>query len=357
MWKWPITRPTRKPMASSPRSGLRARRVAATILARSASVAASNSSRLRARSSASSGLRHTTSRSPGKCALVSSSRLRSSNSDGWKGPCSCGELRDLRRAQRAHPVHARGLEHLLDARRGQHAAIAHPGQVLDAEAILELGHLRGHGGRVGGVALEHLHRDRTALGRAQQPEDDLRVIALAVARMAARGQLAAVPGQPGRGQVVQHQGRARQVLTRQAPLDGRLRVVQPVQRPVQIIGSCIGPPPARGPARSWRCRRAACGGWPAWRPARSRGPPAWPATRAAAPGAPSRTKSERPTHAQHPSTAATWPCGRVRSTVKTSSALGTATPPRSSTFRPSMTSPGRHDRLARVRLRTLPSSR
>jgi hypothetical protein len=35
-------------------------------------VAASSSSRLRARSWASSGLRHTTSRSPGKCALVSS---------------------------------------------------------------------------------------------------------------------------------------------------------------------------------------------------------------------------------------------------------------------------------------------
>ena len=58
-----------------------------------------------------------------------------------------------------------------------------------------------------------------------------------------------------------------------------------------------------------------------------------------------------------PSTAATWPWGRVRSTVKTSSTLGTATPPRSSTFKPSITSSDRHDRLARVRLRTLPSSR
>ena len=58
-----------------------------------------------------------------------------------------------------------------------------------------------------------------------------------------------------------------------------------------------------------------------------------------------------------PSTAATWPWGKVRSTVKTSAALGTATPPRSSTFKPSITSSDRHDRLARVRLQTLPASR
>ena len=44
-------------------------------------------------------------------------------------------------------------------------------------------------------------------------------------------------------------------------------------------------------------------------------------------------------------------------TLKTDSALGTATPPRSKTFRPSITSADRQDRLARVRLRTLPSSR
>lgn len=58
-----------------------------------------------------------------------------------------------------------------------------------------------------------------------------------------------------------------------------------------------------------------------------------------------------------PRTAATWPCGKLRSTLNTSAALATATPPRSSTFRPSTTSSGRQDRLARVRLRTLPSSR
>ena len=146
-----------------------------------------------------------------------------------------------------------------------------------------------HRGRVGGVALEHLHRDRATLGRAHQAEDDLRIVALAVARMAPRGQLAATPGQPGRGQVVQHQRAAQQMLARQAPLDVRLRVVQPVQRPVQIVGAALAQRPARAPARRWPCRHAACGAWPAWRPAPARAPPAWPAAAAAAPAGPSRT--------------------------------------------------------------------
>jgi len=83
------------------------------------------------------------------------------------------ELRDLRRPQGADPIHALRLEHLLDARGGQHAAVAGPHDVLDAEALAQLGHLRGHGGRIAGVAGEHLHRDRTALRRANQTEDDL----------------------------------------------------------------------------------------------------------------------------------------------------------------------------------------
>ncbi len=72
-----------------------------------------------------------------------------------------------------------------------------PGDALDAKAILELADLGGHCGRIGGVALEHLHRDRTALGGAHQAKDDLRIVALAIARMTAGGQLAAASGQPG----------------------------------------------------------------------------------------------------------------------------------------------------------------
>ncbi|MNL44731.1 hypothetical protein D3C87_1673260 [compost metagenome] len=58
-----------------------------------------------------------------------------------------------------------------------------------------------------------------------------------------------------------------------------------------------------------------------------------------------------------PSTAATCPCGRLRSITKASSADDTATPPRSSTFKPSMTSAGSDERLARVRFLTVLPSR
>ena len=73
-------------MAAAPRSGLFSRRVAAAMGARSSSVAASSSSRLRWRSAASSGLRHTMSRSPGNSSLVTSAKSRSSNSDGVTVP-------------------------------------------------------------------------------------------------------------------------------------------------------------------------------------------------------------------------------------------------------------------------------
>ena len=57
--------------------------------------------------------------------------------------------------------------------------------------------------------------------------------------MASGGQLAAMPRQPGRGEVVQHQGAAHQVLARQGPLEGGLRLVQPVQGAVQIVGLAL----------------------------------------------------------------------------------------------------------------------
>jgi hypothetical protein len=51
---------------------------------------------------------------------------------------------DLRRAQAADPVHALGLDQLLDTRRSEHAPVAGAGDRGDAKALLELGHLRGH---------------------------------------------------------------------------------------------------------------------------------------------------------------------------------------------------------------------
>ena len=73
-------------MSAAPRSGLFSRRVAAAMGSRSFSVAASSSWRLRCRSAASSGLRHTMSRSPGNSSLVISARSRSSKKEGVTAP-------------------------------------------------------------------------------------------------------------------------------------------------------------------------------------------------------------------------------------------------------------------------------
>ncbi len=51
--------------------------------------------------------------------------------------------------------------------------------------------------------LADLHCDRAARSAAAHAEDDLHVVTLAIARVAARGQLTAAPSQPGGGQVVQ----------------------------------------------------------------------------------------------------------------------------------------------------------
>ena len=201
----------------------------------------------------------------------------------------------------------------------------------------------------------------TAIGQpsrgADQAEDDLRVVALAVARMTARGQLAAAPRQPGRGQVVQHQGGAHQVLARQgaARWPAAPRAASPA--PGTARRPRIGPRPARGPARRWRCRRAACGAWPAWRPARARAPPAWPAAAAATPRAPEPNHVAAPEPRAAPSTAATWPWGKRALDGETGVAGLTATPPLSSTRKCSTSCASQCDRLARVRLTTLPSSR
>jgi hypothetical protein len=114
--------------------------------------------------------------------------------------------------------------------------------VLEAEALAQLAHLLGHCGRVPRVAWKHLHRDGTALCGADQAKDDLRIVALAVAGMTARGQLAASSGQPRRGEVVEHERRAHQVLTGQAAFDQRLGLVQPIQRLVQVLGNALAHP-------------------------------------------------------------------------------------------------------------------
>ena len=77
---------TRTAILSLPRSGRRARAQAAAILARSASVAASSDSRLRARSASRNGFLQATSRSPGKSGEVISARSWVSNRVSCRSP-------------------------------------------------------------------------------------------------------------------------------------------------------------------------------------------------------------------------------------------------------------------------------
>jgi hypothetical protein len=67
--------------------------------------------------------------------------------------------------------------------------------------------------------------------------------------------------------------------------------------------------------------------------------------------------TSRPIPRAVPRAAATWPCGRLRVTVKASRSAAMTVPPLSTPRRPSTWTAGQSDRLQRVRLRTLPPSR
>ena len=99
------------------------------------------------------------------------------------------------------------------------------------------------------LAGEHLDSDRPARLVAQQPVDDLRGAALAVARVAQRGQLATPSLEIGGGHVVEHQLAVDQMPTREAILDLLLTIQQPVHRRVQIVLIGVGDPELLGQRR------------------------------------------------------------------------------------------------------------
>jgi hypothetical protein len=86
-----------------------------------------------------------------------------------------------------------GAEVLGDARLRDHAAIADQHDMLEPEPLLELGNLGGERLRIGGVAVEHLDRDRASVRRAEQAIDDLQGSRAAIAAVAPPGQRTATP--------------------------------------------------------------------------------------------------------------------------------------------------------------------
>ncbi len=109
--------------------------------------------------SASSGLRHTMRRSPGKSSLRSSTRSVSSNSDGRTAPAADG-----RRAQGADPVKAGRPQFVADARVGEHAAVADPAP-----------RGRGRSGAAACRAAPPAWRDRRCCRRTPRPRRDSRL--------------------------------------------------------------------------------------------------------------------------------------------------------------------------------------
>ena len=146
-----------------------------------------------------------------------------------------GQLADRRCPQGGDPLQP-GRPHLLaDARLGEHAAIAHQHHPREPEAPAHLVDLRAQCGGIGGVALEHLDRHRAALRVAQKPEHDLQLAALAVAGVAVTRQRTAASFQPGRGDVVEHQGAVLEVTLGQRPFDPALALQQPVHGLVELV--------------------------------------------------------------------------------------------------------------------------
>ena len=126
---------------------------------------------------------------------------------------------DRRGAQRGDPVEPGRLDVLVDARLGDHAPVADQDDMVEAEALLQLGDLAGEGGGIAGRAFEHLDGDRAAVGRAEQAVDDLQLALLAVAIVAELGERAAASLHVARGHVVEHQRAALEMAPGQRRFD------------------------------------------------------------------------------------------------------------------------------------------
>ena len=95
-----------------------------------------------------------------------------------------GQSLDGRRAQRGDPAEAGGLEVGVDARLGDHAAVADEHDALQPKTHPQLADLVGERAGIAEIAFEDPDGDRaTALG-AQETEDDLRPVGAMIAAAA-----------------------------------------------------------------------------------------------------------------------------------------------------------------------------
>ncbi len=161
---------------------------------------------------------------------------------GLQRPTRGRELLNRRSSQCGDPIQTRRPQRLLDARAGQHAAVAHHDHALQLEALFQLVDLCRQRRRIGGVAFEHLDRDRAAVGRAHQPDDKLRPIGTVVAAVAMLRQFAAASFEIGGGDVVEQQRAILQMASGQRGFDERLLAAQPVERGIDLLGGNLAEP-------------------------------------------------------------------------------------------------------------------
>ena len=171
-------------------------------------MAASRSSRLRARSSARAGLRQATSRSPGKSGELISARSCSSNSASCSGPSSA--ISFLIAGARSAVIHpyfpsssrmASMRAVVIMPRSPTITILRSPNSPCTTSRIS----VNAAGSAV--FPSKHPDRDRPALGVGEQPVLDLHLALLAVAGVAARPERAARALQPRAGQVEQRHPR------------------------------------------------------------------------------------------------------------------------------------------------------
>ena len=201
-----LTRPTRTPMAAASRE--RAPRHARPRCARGPPRWPPAAPRACAPAPpASTGLRHTTRRSPGKSGLAISTRSRSSNSDSWRMPSATRPLMaGARRAltQSMPPISRRRAMRA----RGEHPPVAHEHE--PAPRPKRSRSFTSWASSVAGSAVlpaEGLHRHRAAVGVGQQAEHDLGPVGPVVPAVAVGRERAAAALDPGGGDVEQHQRR------------------------------------------------------------------------------------------------------------------------------------------------------
>ena len=82
---------------------------------------------------------------------------------------------DGRRPERRQPIEFGGRQVLLDPGRRDHTPAADERHARQAETLFQFRDLRGQGRWIARVAFKHLHRNRAAIRRAKQAEDDLQL--------------------------------------------------------------------------------------------------------------------------------------------------------------------------------------